>query len=144
MSEKSMLRIFRNQTPTGQLDDGSVTKHKAIILVSYLLNLFLIVNENHRHEYYDTSPNGVPNILEKIRKSYQSLINGLSKDFPSTVYESKISMDGGSLAYQLSVGLRKILQRLRDQNRERLYISSTVGNFTLALQLVCSTMIWTS
>ena len=152
MSEKSEFRISLTKHLPGQLNGDNLTRHKAIVSVNFLLlsmsnfvlNLFLIVDEDYRHGDYDTRPIGVPNILEKIRKSYKSLLNGLSRDFPSTVYESKLSMDGGALAYQLSVGLRKILQRLRDQKAEKLYVSSTVGNFTLVLQVVCSTTIWAS
>jgi len=81
--------------------------------------------EDCKYEKYNRRPIRLPNITEKVVKSCKSLFKGLSKEFPSSIYETRIPMNGDTLAYQLGVGLRKILHHVKDQEAENSYQSST-------------------
>ena len=88
--------------------------------------MLFVDNEDYRNEEYDKRPVGVPSINEKIRKSYRTLVKNLGREFPSSVYENRISFGGDTLACHLSIGLRKILQHLRGVRGEKPYVSSAV------------------
>ncbi|XP_065060091.1 coiled-coil domain-containing protein 171-like [Rhopilema esculentum] len=87
---------------------------------------------------YSKRPLAVSSIADEAKKAFRKLFKGLHKEFPSSVYEPKISTyeSSDSLASQLRTGLRRALARGKDHWKKEPYPSSLSLVDTMKNQLL--------